>query len=111
MSSINLDGLKLSAINGRSNSQLCLPNNVKNCCVRLQVAKSLTGGFQTLRNNSQQHATTCNNMQHGVQTDATGNIQQCWELLALQKQISTPAVIAYAWRISGSQERTMCSEI
>ena len=29
--------------------------------------------FQTLRNNSQQQ---------GVQTDATCNIQQCWELLA-----------------------------
>ena len=28
--------------------------------------------FQTLRNN----------MQQGVQTDATCNIQQCWELLA-----------------------------
>ena len=79
--------------------------------------------FQTLRNNSQQDATTCNrvckriqhfcatlwrsrnkrivgscwlksltgfklcattsnNMQQGVQTDATCNIQQCWELLA-----------------------------
>ena len=30
------------------------------------------GRFQTLRNN----------MQQGVQTDATCNIQQCWELLA-----------------------------
>ena len=79
--------------------------------------------FKTLRNNSQQHATTCNreckrikhccatlrrsrnkrivgscwlksltgfklcattsnNMQQGVETDATCNIQQCWELLA-----------------------------
>ena len=38
--------------------------------------------FQTLRNNTQQHATTSNNMQQGVQTDATCNIQQCWELLA-----------------------------
>ena len=27
-------------------------------------------------------ATTSNNMQQGVQTDATRNIQQCWELLA-----------------------------
>ena len=26
-------------------------------------------------------ATTRNNMQQGVQTDATCNIQQCWELL------------------------------
>ena len=38
--------------------------------------------IQTLRNNMQQHATTCNNMQQGVQTDTTCNIQQCWELLA-----------------------------
>ena len=30
----------------------------------------------------QQRATTSNNIQHGVQTDATCNIQQCWELLA-----------------------------
>ena len=34
--------------------------------------------FQTLHNNTQQHPT---NMQQGVQTDATWNIQQCWELL------------------------------
>ena len=35
--------------------------------------------FQTLRNNTQQHTTTCNRV---MQTDATCNIQQCWELLA-----------------------------
>ena len=29
----------------------------------------------------QQLATTCNNMKQGVQTEATCNIQQCWELL------------------------------
>ena len=41
--------------------------------------------FQTLRNNSQQHTATCNNMQQqGVQTDATCNIQQCWKLLGQQ---------------------------
>ena len=33
-------------------------------------------------NFAQQHATTSNNIQQGVQTDATCNIQQCWELLA-----------------------------
>ena len=43
------------------------------CCVRLHGAKSLTG-FKLC-------ATTPNNMQEGVQTDATCNIQQCWELL------------------------------
>ena len=32
--------------------------------------------FHSLPNNSQEHATTCSNMQQGVQTDATCNIQQ-----------------------------------
>ena len=32
-------------------------------------------------NFAQQHATTSNNIQQGVQTDATCSIQQCWELL------------------------------
>ena len=43
------------------------------CCVRLHGAKRLTG-FKHC-------ATTRNNMQQGVQTDATSIIQQCWELL------------------------------
>ena len=54
-----------------------LPNNsniVGNCFVRLFVAKSLTG--------FKRWATTSNIMQQGVQTDATCNIQQSWELLA-----------------------------
>ena len=34
--------------------------------------------FHSLPNNSQEHATTCSNMQQGVQTDATCNIQQCY---------------------------------
>ena len=34
--------------------------------------------FQTLRNNSQQHA---NNMQQGVRRTQTCNTQQCWKLL------------------------------
>ena len=46
-------------------------NNVGSCCVRLHAASNF----------AQQHATTSNNMQQGVQTDATCNIQQCWELL------------------------------
>ena len=53
------------------------PNNVGSCYVRLHVAKSLTG-FKlcaTTHNNAQQH-------EQGVQTDATCNIKQCWELLA-----------------------------
>ena len=40
----------------------------------LAVAKRLTG-FKLC-------ATTPNNTQQGVQTNATCNIQQCWELLA-----------------------------
>ena len=48
-------------------------NIVGSCCIRLYVAKSLTG-FKRC-------ATTSNNMQQGVQTDATCNIQQSWELL------------------------------
>ena len=49
-------------------------NIVGSCCVRLHVAKSLTG-FKLC-------ATTPNNMQQGVQTDVTCNIQQGWELVA-----------------------------
>ena len=44
-------------------------NIVGSCCVRLHVAKSFTG--------FKYYATTPNNMQQGVQTDATCNIQQC----------------------------------
>ena len=49
---------------------------VGSCCFRLYVAKRLNG-FKHLAYNSQQHATTCNNMQKGVQMDATCIIQQC----------------------------------
>ena len=35
-----------------------------------------------LSNFAQQHATTSNNMRQRVQTDATCNIQPCWEFLA-----------------------------
>ena len=58
---------------------------IQHCCAMLRRSrnkrnvgscwlKSLTG-FKLC-------ATTSNNMQQGVQTDATCNIQQCWELLA-----------------------------
>ena len=49
------------------------PNNVGSCCARLHVAKRLTS-FKLC-------ATTPNNMQQGVQTDETCNIQLRWELL------------------------------
>jgi len=48
----------------------------------LGVAGSKFDQFQTLRNISKQHRTTCNNMQQDVLTDATCNIPQRWELLA-----------------------------
>ena len=49
---------------------------------RNNVASVWTGlNVWSLSNFVQQHATTFNNMQQGVQTDATCNIQQCWELL------------------------------
>ena len=62
--------------NGRNNSQQCLEllaNNVASICTGLKV--------WPVSNFAQQHATTFNNMQQGVQTDAICNIQQCWELL------------------------------
>ena len=63
--------------------ELC--KRIQHCCATLRQSrnkrnvgscwlKSLTG-FKLC-------ATTSNNMQQGVQTDATCNIQQCWELLA-----------------------------
>ena len=57
----------------------CWPNNVGGCYVRLHVAKSLTG-FKL-------YATTPpNNTQQGVQTNATCNIQQSWELLTNNRE-------------------------
>ena len=38
--------------------------------------------FWPVSNFAHQHATTSENIQQDVQTDATCNIQQCWELLA-----------------------------
>ena len=45
--------------NGGNNSQHCWANNVGCCGALFHVAKSLTAGFQTLRNNTQDHATGC----------------------------------------------------
>ena len=56
--------LKLTA-NGLNNSQHCWPNKAGSCCVRLHVAKRLTG--------LKLCAATPNNMQQGVQTDACAN--------------------------------------
>ena len=61
--------MRLCFARGRSNSLHCWAKNVGSCCVRVG-------------NGVQADATTPNNMQQGVQTDATCNIQQYWELLA-----------------------------
>ena len=64
--------------NGCNDCHHCWPNNVGRCCVRLHVAKRSTGfKFWTIT-----PLTTRNNMQQGVQMEATRNIQQCRELLA-----------------------------
>ena len=62
------------------------------CCFRLNVAKRFDR-FQTLRNNSQ--TTRQNNMQQSVQTDATCNIQQCWELFADLRQFTRGFFLPY----------------
>ena len=64
-----------SLANGRNNSQLCWSNSVESWCASLHVAKSLTS-FKLGA------SSPINTQQQGVQTDATSNIQQCWELLA-----------------------------
>ena len=56
----------------RNNSQLCRASDVGSCSVRVG------SGVQT-------DATTPNDIQQGVQTDATCNIQQYWELRAIQQ--------------------------
>ena len=48
------------------------PNIVACCCVRVAVVSK----------RMQKLPPACYNMQQGVQTDGTCNIQQCWDLLA-----------------------------
>ena len=75
------------------------------CCVRLRGAKGLTG-FKLW-------ATTRNNMQQRAQTDATCNIQQCWELLVnnvasvCTQPYAQPAigVIGIPWGPQGCAQR------
>ena len=64
-----------SCANGSDIVALRLSDHGKKKCWELLAEKF--DRFQT----AQQHATTSKNMQQGVQTDATCNIQQCWELL------------------------------
>ena len=89
-------GFKLRA-NGRNNSQHCwelLFTCWKSCANGSNIVALRFGDHGTkemwgvvgwkvwpVSNFAQQHATASNNMQQGVQTDATCNIQQCWELL------------------------------
>ena len=63
-----LDSLKLRA-NGRNDSQ--------QSCLRLHGAKKFDR-FQTLRNNSQQHATTCNRVCKRTQHVSSNNVGNCW---------------------------------
>ena len=71
--------------------ELC--KRIQHCCATLRRSrnkrnvgscwlKSLTG-FKLC-------ATTRNNMQQGVQTNATCNIQQCWELLGVASVCTQP---------------------
>ena len=52
---------------------------------------------------AQQYVTTSNNMQQGVQTDATCNIQQCWELLAnnVASVCTGPKTKTWLWIFKG----------
>ena len=61
----------MSVLKSHVQTDATAPNIVASVCHR---AKSLTG-FKL-------YPTTRNYMQQGVRTDATCNIQQCWELLA-----------------------------
>ena len=60
------------------------PHPVACCCVLLGVVASVCTWLNvwSVLNFAQQLPTTRNNMPHGVETDATCNIQQCWESLA-----------------------------
>ena len=63
--------------NGRNKSQNCwatMMGVVTSVCTWLN--------YWPVSNFAQQLPTTLNNIQQGVQTDSTCNIQQCWELLA-----------------------------
>ena len=109
------------------------PNNVGSCCVwemLEELWKRIQHCCATLRRSRNKRnvgsrwlksltgfklcATTSNNMQQGVQTDATCNIQQCWELLAnnvlsvctrfdAQRQSSTSSTVEYQSLISFSR--------
>ena len=58
--------------------------------------------FETLRKN----------MQQGVQTDATCNIQQCWELLANKvESVCTGLNTSKSWRKEGRSRFTRIKEI
>ena len=63
-----------ASVTQRTSATLMPNNDDESRCVRLHVAKSLTG-FKLC-------ATTPNNAQQHVQKDAKCNIQQCWKLLA-----------------------------
>ena len=66
---------------GRNNSKHCWPNNVESYCVRLNIAKRLTG-FNFFRNNSQQLPSTCNRVCERTQHAALKNVGSCWPTMS-----------------------------
>ena len=71
-------------------------------------------GVWLVSNFAQQHATTSNNMQQGVQTEATCNIQQYWDLLAnnvssvctgLNSRCCCCCFLRYRWRFPWCSQR------
>ena len=62
--------------------ELC--KRIQHCCATLRRSrnKRIVGSCWLKSLTGFKLCATSNNMQQGVQTDATWNIQQCWELLA-----------------------------
>ena len=74
--------------------------------------------FQTLRNNTQQHPTTCNRVRKRTQ-HVTCNMQQCWELLAnnlasvctgLKTRTTTRTRFSQYWVLLGHEQASFWRE-
>ena len=79
--------------NGRNKSQNCwatMMGVVTSVCTWLN--------YWPVSNFAQQLPTTLNNIQQGVQTDSTCNIQQCWELLA--NNVASVCTLLNVWPVS-----------
>ena len=90
------------------------PNNVERAVqtdpTLLRYASAITEQkkrWESLAEKFDRFQTLPNNMQQGVQTDATCNIQQCWELLANNvASVCTGLQISFCknfWKTRGSQ--------